>query len=117
MPPKSDKDAAPPPRAGWAPTLVARWTRRRRRGLSYRTSLMISLSLLVAATGVATSLLAFRGARSGSTVLAHALFQEVSDHAVTKTRDFLNRAPPIAQGLGNLAELGMIPKDPDQLSR
>src|SRR5215218_657159 len=88
-----------------------------RSGVSYRASLVASLSLLVAATGVAVSLFAFRGARTGTTTLAHALFQEVSDHAVTKTRAFLLRAVPIAQGLGNLSDLGLATDDPDRLAR
>src|SRR4051794_7068690 len=117
MPPNSDNDAPPSTRAARMRAAVARLIGRRRRGLSYRTSLMISLSLLVALTGMATSMLAFHGARSGTTELANSLFQEVSDHAVTKTRDFLLRAPPVAQGLGNLSELGMTAGDPDQLSR
>ena len=84
---------------------------------SYRTSLIVSISLLVAATGAVVTLLAFRSARAGTTDLAHALFQEVSDHAVTRTRGFLLRAVPIAQGLGNLADLGLATEDPDRLAR
>jgi serine phosphatase RsbU (regulator of sigma subunit) len=87
------------------------------RGVSYRLSLILSLSLLVVATGLAVSAFAFRGAAAGTTELAHALFQEVSDHAVTKTRAFLMRAAPIAEGLGNLADLGLATTEPDRLSR
>lgn len=113
--------AAPPVGQGGA-IAVARpwpWLRRvARRGLSYRASLVISLALLVAATGLAVSLLAFRGAHAGATALAHALFQEVSDHAVTKTRGFLLRAVPIAEGLGNLSDLGLATAaDPERLQR
>jgi serine phosphatase RsbU (regulator of sigma subunit) len=78
---------------------------------------MISVSLLVAATGLVVTAISFQGARTGTTELAHALFQEVSDHAVTKTRAFLLRAPPIARGLGNLSDLGLSTADPDRLSR
>jgi serine phosphatase RsbU (regulator of sigma subunit) len=87
------------------------------RGVSYRLSLVLSLSLLVVATGLAVSGFAFRGAAAGTTELAHALFQEVSDHAATRTRAFLMRAAPIAEGLGNLADLGMATADPDRLAR
>jgi sigma-B regulation protein RsbU (phosphoserine phosphatase) len=85
--------------------------------ISYRASLILSMSLLVATTGLAVSIFAFRGARAGTTGLAHSLFQEVSDHAVTKTRGFLLRAAPIAQGLGNLSELGLATGEPDRLAR
>src|SRR5687768_5303566 len=85
--------------------------------LSYRASLVVSLSLLVAATGLAVSVFAFRGARAGTTSLAHALFQEVSDHAVTKTRGFLLRAEPIAESLKNLSDLGLDMADQDRLVR
>ena len=90
---------------------------RPRRGLSYRASLILSLTLLVAATGAVVSYLAFRGARSGTAALAHALFQEVSDHAVTRTRAYLLRAVPLAETLGNLSDLGLSTDESDQLSR
>src|SRR4051794_24551286 len=63
--------------------------RRRRRPvvLSYRAGLVLSMSILVVGTGLTLSLLAFRSARASTTKLAYSLFQEVSDHAVTKTRD------------------------------
>ena len=89
-----------------------------RGGVSFRTSLVVYLALLVALTGLAVGAIALRGARAGTTELAHALFQEVSDHAVTRTRGFLLRAPPIAQGLRNLADLGLSDNtDPDRLAR
>ena len=95
---------------------AARW-RAHRAGVSYRASLVLTLSLLVAATGAAVTALAFQGARSGTTGLATSLFQEVSDHAVTKTRAFLLRAPPLAQALGNLRDLGLATDEPERLAR
>ena len=89
----------------------------RGRGISYRASLVLSLSLLVVGTGLAVSLLAFRGAREVSTRLADDVFQEVSDHAVTKTRGFLLRAVPIAETLGGLSELGLATDTAEQLGR
>lgn len=100
----------PPPRAAVLRRLA-------RRGFSYRASLILSLSLLVAGTGLAVSAIAFHGARAGTTDLAHALFQEASDHAVTRTRGFLLRAAPIAKGLGNLTDLGLATDDQDRLAR
>jgi len=88
------------------------------RGMSYRASLILSLSLLVLATGLVVSLLSFRGARAGTAELANALFHEVSDHAVTKTRSFLQRASPISQALGDLSGMGFdVDGDRDTLGR
>src|SRR5215207_9488550 len=126
MLPSTASDVARPAdarrRSGPSPVLAwgAAMARRLRSGprfSSYRTSLIVSISLLVAATGAVVTLLAFRSARAGTTDLAHALFEEVSDHAVTRTRGFLLRAVPIAQGLGNLADLGLATEDPDRLAR
>jgi phosphoserine phosphatase RsbU/P len=89
----------------------------RRSGISYRASLVLSLSVLVVATGLSVSLLSFRGARTGTDQLAHSLFQEVSDHAVTRTRGFLERALPIAQMLKDVAHLGLGLDDHDLLAR
>jgi sigma-B regulation protein RsbU (phosphoserine phosphatase) len=84
---------------------------------SYRASLILSLSLLVVVTGLTVSFFALRGARSSTAALANSLFQEVSAHAVTKTRTFVLRATPIAQALGNLADLGLATDDSDRLAR
>src|SRR5436309_12218273 len=77
------------------------------RGISYEASLIVTFSLLVLGTGLAVTLLSFRATRASTTPLAHALFQEVSDHAVTQTRGFLLRAVPVATALGNLSGLGL----------
>jgi phosphoserine phosphatase RsbU/P len=88
-----------------------------RRGVRYETSLILSLSLLVVGTGLAVSLLAFRGARESTAQLADALFQEVSNHAVTRSRGFLERAGPIVQLLSGLSDLGLAIGDRDRLAR
>jgi adenylate cyclase len=88
-----------------------------REGISYEASLIFSLSLLVVLTGLSVSLIAFHGTRKGTTQLAHDLFQEVSDHAVTQTRDFLERAVPISRVLSDLSGLGLATEDHDQLAR
>jgi sigma-B regulation protein RsbU (phosphoserine phosphatase) len=90
---------------------------RQMRGMSYEASLILSLSVLVVSTGIVVSLIAFRGARTGTAQLANDLFREVSDHAVTKTRGFLQRAVPIAQAMGELANLGLATDDRDKLAR
>lgn len=86
-------------------------------GISYEASLIFSLSLLVVLTGLTISLIAFNGTRKGTMQLAHDLFREVSDHAVTQTRDFLERAVPISRVLGDLTGLGLATDDHDQLAR
>ena len=114
----TDPAAAPASAAGAsAGRRAALATRRARHGMSYRRSLVIGLSLLVLTTGLALTALAFHGVRSSTTALAHALFQEVSDHAVTKTREFVGRAEPVVRALGNLADLGLATGDPDRLAR
>ncbi len=61
-------------------------------------------------TGLAARLLAFLRAREGTTCArAHDMFQEVSDHAVTKTRGFLQ--PRHAGGRGDRADLGLATGD------
>ena len=113
-------------RRGWRGQLLRRWASfaatwwrlRRPRALSYRASLIVSLSLLVVATGLAVSLFAFRGARANTTSLAHSLFQEVSDHAVTKTRGFLLRAEPHRAGRWETSPTsGSRPPTRDRLAR
>src|SRR4051812_26009096 len=79
-PPASLAAKNEPPRAEvtHAAAPAGRWS------LSYRASLILSLSLLVVATGLALTFLSFHTARDTTNELAEALFQEVSDHAVTK---------------------------------
>src|SRR5688500_2382930 len=84
-----------------------------RHGVSYEASLILTFSLLVLGTGLAVTLLSFRATRASTTTMAHALFQEVSDHAVTRTRGFLLRSVPAAQTLGNLADLGLATNEPE----
>jgi hypothetical protein len=90
---------------------------RRRGHLSYQASLILWLSTLVLGTGLAISLISFRGARASAEGLADGLFHEVSDHAVNRTRMFLHRAMPIAQGLGDLSSLGLSMDDHQMLAR
>jgi hypothetical protein len=54
--------------------------------LSYRTRLILGISLLVLLSGAAATWLAHRSARSSTTTLADQFFREVSSHAVTHTR-------------------------------
>jgi phosphoserine phosphatase RsbU/P len=76
--------------------------------LSYRTRLILGICLLVLFSGAAATLLAHRSARSSTTALADQLFREVSSHAVTRTRDFVMRAPPIVESLAKIGERGLV---------
>lgn len=108
----------PPVRSGGGLGLSsASATQIKHRGITYRTSLVLSISLLVVVTGLTLTLLAFRNARSNTATLADELFQEVSDHAVTKTRAFVQRAVPLVHTLGNLVDLGLSLDDPSRLAR
>src|SRR5688500_4055685 len=77
--------------------------------LSYRSRLVLGICLLVLFSGAAATLLAHRSARSSTTALADQLFREVSSHAVTRTRDFVMRAPPIVESLAKIGERGLVP--------
>jgi sigma-B regulation protein RsbU (phosphoserine phosphatase) len=76
--------------------------------LSYRTRLILGICLLVFFTGAAATLLAHRSARTNTTVLADQLFREVSSHAVTRTRDFVMRAPPLVESLAEIGSRGLV---------
>jgi methyl-accepting chemotaxis protein len=75
--------------------------------LSYRARLIFGICFLVLLTGAAVTLLAHRSARSSTTALADQLFREVSSHAVTRTRDFVLRAPPIVESLAKIGSAGL----------
>ena len=79
--------------------------------LSYRTRLILGICLLVLFAGTAATLLAHRSARTSTTALADQLFREVSSHAVTRTRDFVMRAPPIVESLAKIGERGLVVSD------
>ena len=77
--------------------------------LSYRSRLILGICLLVLFSGAAATWLAHRSARSSTTALADQLFREVSSHAVTRTRDFVMRAPPIVESLAKIGGKGLVP--------
>jgi phosphoserine phosphatase RsbU/P len=86
-------------------------------GLSFRTRLTFGVCGLVLLTGAAITWLAHRSARASTEALADALFREVSGHAVTHTRAFVLRAPPLVESLRQLADKGLSLDDPDRLAR
>jgi len=77
--------------------------------LSYRSRLILGICVLVLFSGAAATWLAHRSARSSTTALADQLFREVSSHAVTRTRDFVMRAPPIVESLAKIGGKGLVP--------
>ncbi len=88
------------------------------RGISYRSSLIVSVSLLVLITGLVLTLFAFRGSRRNTEALAGSLFREATGHVVTKTRAYVQRATPLAKSLCGLASDGTLAlDDSDRLAR
>src|SRR3954468_9565998 len=76
--------------------------------LSYRNRLILGICFLVLFSGTAAAWLAHRSARSSTTALADQLFREVSSHAVTRTRDFVMRAPPLVEALAKIGGKGLV---------
>ena len=85
--------------------------------LSYRGQLLIGMCGLVLVTGAAITWLAYQSAKQSTELLAHSLFREVSRHAVTHTRAFLNRAEPLVHALTQLGEDSLALDDSDRLAR
>jgi serine phosphatase RsbU (regulator of sigma subunit) len=85
--------------------------------MTFRTKLLLSLCGLVLLTGVTVIIVADRGNRANTTALVDSLFREVSSHAVTKTKDFIMRAAPVTQTLGQLANHGLAIDDMERLAR
>ena len=91
---------------------------KRQRGLdlSFRTKLLLSMCGLVLLTGAIVLLVADRNSRASTKMLVNSLFREVSGHAVTQTRDFVLRAAPVAESLGQLANQGLALDDLNRLA-
>jgi sigma-B regulation protein RsbU (phosphoserine phosphatase) len=84
--------------------------------LSFQAKLIASVCTLVLITGLGVIWLAYGSARRTTEDLADSLFREVSGHAVTKTQDFVLRAAPLAESLGELADQGLALDDSDRLA-
>src|SRR5689334_21057021 len=84
---------------------------------SFRTQLMAAFCALVVVTGALVTWLAFRSAQSSASALADSLFREVSSHAVTHARSFVERAAPIVESLRQSADEGLALDDSDRLAR
>lgn len=89
-----------------------------RRGLdlTFRAKLLLSMCGLVLLTGIIVLAVADRSSRASTQTLVDTLFREVSGHAVTQTRDFVQRAAPVAQSLQQLAHQGLAMDDLDKLA-
>lgn len=85
--------------------------------VSYRAKLMISMCGVVFLTGLVIIALADRRLRKNTQAFVHSLFKETSSHAVTRTKDFVQRAAPVAQSLQLLADQGLALDDLDRLAR
>lgn len=101
----------------YPPMSVSIDERHPRREFSYRSKLLLAVCSLVLITGAAVTVFSFRSLRETTTWLAGNVFREVSAHAVTETRDFVMRAVPLVESLGELAGHGLAVDDSDQLAR
>jgi serine phosphatase RsbU (regulator of sigma subunit) len=84
--------------------------------LSFGPKLLLSMCGLVLLTGAAILLVADRSSRASTRILVDSLFREVSGHAVSQTRDFIQRAAPVAESLAQLADHGLALDDPERLA-
>ncbi len=84
--------------------------------LTFRARLMLSMCVLVLLTGAIVFLVAIYGARKNTHALTTTLFQNVSDHAASQTRDFIQRAAPVAQSLEQLSNQGLHLDNSDLLA-
>ncbi len=84
--------------------------------LTFRTKLVLSMCLLVLLTGAALIAVAERGNQASTKTLVDSLFQEVSRHAVTQTKDFVLRAAPVAESLEQLSSQGLAIDNLDRLA-
>jgi serine phosphatase RsbU (regulator of sigma subunit) len=87
-----------------------------RSNLSYRTKLIAGVCGLVILTGLTITWLSYRSAQASTSVLVHARFREVSEHAVTHTRAFMLRAAPLVESLVQLSDKGLALADSDRLA-
>jgi sigma-B regulation protein RsbU (phosphoserine phosphatase) len=91
---------------------------RPRRGVRFRTQVLVGICLLVLVTGIGLTFVALRSFKTVTTGLANSLFSEASNHAVTKTREHVLRAVPLLESLGRLAAQGALSlDDSDRLAR
>lgn len=88
-----------------------------RRGISFRTRLLVSVCGLVLVTGATIGIMAFRSARTTTEVLVDSLFREVSNHAVTHSRTYVFRALPLVESMRKLSGTGLAIDDRDLLAR
>src|SRR5262249_2572331 len=78
--------------------------------------LLLTTCGLVLLVGVVIFAVADRSNRLTTRSLVHSLFREVSGHAVTQTKDFIFRAAPVAQSLGQLSGQGLTLDNFDALA-
>src|SRR5688500_18917072 len=84
--------------------------------MTFRTKLLLGVCGVVLLTGFVLIAVADRSGRASTRQLVESLFREVSGHAATRTKDFVLRAAPVAESLGELADRGLALDDPDRLA-
>lgn len=87
-----------------------------RRGISFRTRLVIGVCSLVLLTGITVLWLAHRSAREGTQTLTDEVFRQASGRAATRSREFVLRAAPVVETLSRLANHGLEVDDQDRLA-
>lgn len=85
--------------------------------MSYRATLILTVTLLVVLTGLSVTIFNVRRAREMADELAGTLFREATTHAAVQARDFLSRATPVAKVVAGLAGRGLELEDQDRLAR
>jgi phosphoserine phosphatase RsbU/P len=84
--------------------------------LTFRTKLLASMCALVLLTGGIIIAVADHSGRKSTSILVDSLFREASGHTVTRTKDFVLRAAPVAESLAQLVNDGLPIDDLDRLA-
>jgi phosphoserine phosphatase RsbU/P len=84
--------------------------------LTFRTKLLLSMCAVVLLTGAIVIAVADQSSRESTNILVNSIFREVSKHTVSRTKDFVQRAAPVAESLAQLANDGLAMDDLDRLA-
>ena len=85
--------------------------------LTFRAKLLLGVCALVVLTGGVITLVSDRGNRASTNAQVDSLFREVSGHAAEQTKDFVERAAPVAESLSRLSNQGLALDNLDRLAR
>jgi phosphoserine phosphatase RsbU/P len=85
--------------------------------LTFRAKLLLGVCALVVLTGGVITLVSDRSNRASTNAQVDSLFHEVSGHAAEQTKDFVERAAPVAESLSRLSNQGLALDNLDRLAR